>query len=324
MLKRRVGFEVELLAPRGRSRRDLAQLLAERCGGRVERIFYPQSEPSKVPGQYVFHNLILGFRVTDADGSWVATCVDDLTLQNDLVKSTPPVASWYRILSDDLRLLHLVISQADAEASLEEVLKPIACLFQSELEGGPGGMIRVVDSDDMPVVMAAPLPGERERPCELITAPMETGHAEQLDRLLSAARELDFAVPLEAAVHLHFDGSEFQEVGAFSGLVTLLSERGEELKERVGVNPRCRRLGDWPAELRETVEDPDFLRLAWPEARERLLKLPLTKYCDFNLVNLIKGRPDKTTLEIRVLPGSIETEQIVRAAGFVEELLDQV
>ena len=112
MLKRRVGFEIELLAPRGRSRRDLAQLLAKNCGGRVERIFYPQSEPSKVPGQYVFHNLILGFRVTDNEDSWVATCVDDLTLQNDLVKSTPPLPGWYRILSDDLRLLNLVIGQA--------------------------------------------------------------------------------------------------------------------------------------------------------------------------------------------------------------------
>lgn len=324
MLKRRIGFEIELLAPRGRSRRDLAQVLAENCGGRVERIFYPQSEPSKVPGQYVFHNLILGFRVTDADGCWVATCVDDLTLQSDLVKSTPPLPGWYRILSDDLRLLNLVISQAAAEASLEEVLEPIARLFQSELEGGPGGMFRVADSDDLPVVMAAPLPGERERPCELITAPMVEDHAGQLERLLSAARELDFAVPLEAAVHLHFDGAEFQEAGAFSRLVTLLSENGEELKQTVGVNPRCRRLGAWPAELRETVEEPDFLRLDWPEARERLLKLPLSKYCDFNLVNLIKGRTDKTTLEIRVLPGSIDTEQIVRSAGLVEDLLREV
>jgi hypothetical protein len=76
--------------------------------------------------------------------------------------------------------------------------------------------------------------------------------------------------------------------------------------------------------LLETVEKRDFPRLEWPEARERLLKLPLTKYCDFNLVNLIKAKPNKTTLEIRVLPGSVETDQILRAACLVEELFDQL
>ncbi len=277
-----------------------------------------------MPGQYVFHNLILGFRVTDADGSWVATCVDDLTLQNDLVKSTPPLPGWYRILSDDLRLLNLVISQADAEAPLEEVLKPIAALFESELKRGQGGMFRVADAEDTPVAMAAPLPGERERPCELITAPIETDHSSQLERLLRPARDLGFVVPLEAAVHLHFDGAEFQDAGVFSRLVTLLSEKGDQLKQSVGVNPHCRRLGDWPSELSETVQDPDFPRLDWAEARERLMKLPLTKYCDFNLLNLIKGKPEKTTLEIRILPGSIESEPILRAARLIEELLDQV
>ena len=324
MLRRKIGFEIELLAPRGMSRRDLAEALADRYGGRVRRIFYPQSEPSKVPGQYVFHNLILGFRVTDGKGNWLASCVDDLTLQGDLVKSTPPLPGWYRILSDDLRLLNLVVSQADAEAPLEKVLEPLARLFQSEVKGGPGGMFRVADADNTPVAIAAPLPGERERPCELITAPLETDHAGHLTRMLEAARELGFQVPVEGATHLHFDGAEFQNARRFSRLVQLLDERGEELKQKLGVNPNCRRLGSWPSELQETVEDPSFLKLEWPEARERLLKLPLTKYCDFNLVNLLTGKPDKTTLEIRILPVWLEPEPILEATRLVEELLDEV
>ena len=57
----KTGFEIELLAPRGKTRADLAHALAEKHGGAVKRVFYPQSEPSLAPGVQVFENLILGF-----------------------------------------------------------------------------------------------------------------------------------------------------------------------------------------------------------------------------------------------------------------------
>jgi hypothetical protein len=79
-----VGFEIELLAPPGSSRRDLAEVIAVRAGGQVQRIFYPQSELSTVPGIPIFENLTLGFDALDAEGALAARCTDDLTIMVDL------------------------------------------------------------------------------------------------------------------------------------------------------------------------------------------------------------------------------------------------
>ena len=85
----RVGFEIELLAPRGASRRDLAEALAGLVGGKVQRIFYPQSELSQVPGMQAFENLTLGFDALDDEGELVARCVDDVTILEDLDRTGP-------------------------------------------------------------------------------------------------------------------------------------------------------------------------------------------------------------------------------------------
>ena len=91
------GFEIELLAPRGRSRRDLAHKIAQRVGGRIETCFYPQSEPSLVPGLPVFENLVMGFDALDARGERVALLVDDLTLRDGLDRDAAPKPGWKRI-----------------------------------------------------------------------------------------------------------------------------------------------------------------------------------------------------------------------------------
>src|SRR5688572_31097924 len=100
-----MGFEIELLAPVGRSRKDLAVALAEDVGGEIRRCFYPQSEPSLVPNTPVFHNLVLGYDAYDREGRRYARCVDDLTLQADLDRNAAAKDGWYRIVSDDSRLL---------------------------------------------------------------------------------------------------------------------------------------------------------------------------------------------------------------------------
>ena len=71
----KTGFEIELLAPPGISREDIAQAVAKRIGGSAGRFFHPQSEPSKVPGHPVFENLTLGFRVLADDGQPYASFV---------------------------------------------------------------------------------------------------------------------------------------------------------------------------------------------------------------------------------------------------------
>ncbi len=254
----------------------------------------------------------------------MASCVDDLTLQDDLVKQTPGKPGWYRVLSDDERLLRLIQQQADPEAPLGQVLAPIASLFGTEPHPGPGGMVRVNDSAGASVAIAAPLPGERERPCELITAPLEQNHEEQLERMLEQARLLGFTIPSEGATHLHFDASRLQSAAVFSRLVKLFWNKGEELKAQFQTNPRCRRLGGWPEEPYQQVCAPEFESLTWPQVRAQLAGLKLTKYCDFNLLNCLLERSGQNTFEVRILPVHLEAAPIMKEARVVAELLDSV
>ncbi len=316
----RVGVEIELMAPRGRSRADLAEAIAG-PSGRVERFFHPQSEPCAVPGTPVFENLTPGFVAVDAAGVARARLVDDLTLQDDLDRACPARDGWIRIVSDDARLLRLVARHCDPAAPLDRVLDPIASLFGTRVEGGPGGMRRVADEYGVPVAIAAPLPGERERPCEIVTPPVDDDLGPELEALLGPARALGFTIPAESAVHIHFDARPLHRADAVRALVRLWRTWGPSLKALVRVNPRCRRLGGWPPELFDVVEAPEFVELPWPEARARLAALGLTKYCDLNLHNLAHDIPGKPTVEVRVLPGALTAEPIVEWAALFEGLL---
>jgi hypothetical protein len=312
----KIGIEVELLAPRGSSRRTLAERL-----GAVATFFHPQSEPSLVPGVPVFDNLTLGFAVTDDRGAPVARCVDDLTLQADLERDHPPRPGWFRIVSDELRLLRLVARVGRADAGPLEALEPVAALFGTTPEVFPDGSIRITDEDRSPIAIAMPLPGERERPCELVTPPIERDHAARLEALLAPARALGFGLARESATHIHYDAAPLRSARTVRNLVRILDAHGDELKRIVGVNPACRRLGPWPDTLRAIVFAPEFVELDWPDAQDRLQKVGLSKYCDFNLRNFVHDLPGKCTFEVRVLPGLADTEPILAGAALFEAVL---
>ncbi len=319
----RIGIEIELLAPPGKSRLDLANAIATLHNGTVRRFFHPQSEPSKVPGTPIFHNLTLGYEVLNERQECIAKCVDDLTLQRDLIRKFPPKAGWYRVISDDERLLRLIQRQADATQSIQTVLEPIGDLFGTLPHLGPGGMMGLNDETGASVAIAAPLPGERERPCELITAALENQHQEHLEQLLGLARSLEFTAPVEGATHIHFDASKLQSADAIANLVQILWTYGDALKQLMGTNPNCRRLGQWPKALIDTISSPDFRSLDWPEAQSRLKQVELTKYCDFNLVNCIRNIPNKNTIEVRILPVWLESQAILDAAALFVAILNR-
>lgn len=317
----KMGFEIELMAPRGASRADLAARVAHRLGGRVRRFFHPQSEPSQVPGQPVFENLTLGFEVIDADGRRLAAFVDDLTLQGGLDKRAAPKPGWYRIVADDGRLLRLVMRHCDAQAPLASLLDPFAALFGTAPQAQASGMVRVVDDRGVSVAIGAPLPGERERPCEIVTAPLEADHAEALEALLVDAREEGFETPLEGATHIHFDATPLLSAPVIAALAEVFWTYGDALKTLAGANPHCVRLGRWPEALPALTRSAAFRAMAWPEARAALAGVGLTKYCDFNLLNIATENHDKHTFEVRVLPVWLEAEPIVEAAALFEGLL---
>jgi hypothetical protein len=317
-----IGFEVELLAPRGSSRMTLATAVAEAADGTVRRFFHPQSEPSKAPGLPIFENLTPGFEAIDAAGRPIASFVDDLTLQAGLDRSAAPVPGWYRIVTDDGRLLRLIMRHCDADAPLEAVLDPIGGLFGVAPEHAPGGMVRVKDERGASVAIAAPLPGERDRPCEIVTPPIASDHAERLRALLAAAAAAGFVVPRESATHLHFDADRLRSARVVANLVNVLWVHGDAIKQLFRSNPYCVRLGRWPQALVQLVRRRGFADLSWDAARQALAAIGLTKYCDFNLINLINEDPRKHTFEVRILPTSLDAQPILTAAAFFIALLN--
>jgi hypothetical protein len=283
----------------------------------VRRVFHTDSEPSLVPGMGHFLHVTPGFEVVDSGGRELCTLVDDITIAAELNNASAARDGWYRLLTNDARLLRLITRHADAAASFDEVLDPIAALFGVETEH-LGAALRVSDTAGATVVLAAPLPGERERPCEIVTPPLVADHLQQLEKLLGPARALGFTIPVEAAVHLHVDADPFRTTAAFSNVVRLFAYWRSALWELLGTNAECRRLSAVPAALLEIVERPP---VAWSKLREAARKVELTKFSDVNLTKVIADKPDRHTLEVRILPGSIDGASIVTRAAVVEALL---
>jgi len=318
----KVGLELELLAPVGRSRESLANEIARSCDGRVKRIFYSQAEFALLDDSTGFENLTLGFAVENEAGEVLVKCVDDLTLVDDLDASQEPFAGWYRILSDDQRFLSLIEMHCDAKADQLTVLEPLARLFgvdQEIVNGGP--LTRVSDQRGTSVAMAVSLPGERHRPCELITAPMTSNREELVRHYLTLAESLSFSVPVEAAIHIHFDGERLKSAVVMKTLIKIFGHYRSDLKRLVGTNPNCRRLGNWPRGIYRLASNADFPALDWDEAVKKLREAKPVKFCDFNIVNLLSENAEKNTFEVRIIPGSMDADFILKSVRLFEALL---
>lgn len=309
---RRLGFEVELLAEAGASRATLAAALAERSGGQVEAFFHQDTELSLVKGRPVFHHLSRGFEVSDHQGAPVCRLVDDMTIQNELRADAPALDGWFRILSDEPRLLRLIDRLATPSAPADTVLDPVATAFGVTVERGPEGRYRLNDVSGATVAMVAPQGGEGERVCELVTPPITRDHAEALDNMLATARELGSTIPDEAAVHVHLDAEPFRSSAMLARLVTVFSADRRELWQALGTNPACRRLAALPVELVEGVGRPGFSDQPWEQTLHWLKQLELTKFSDCNLVNLRDRAPGKDTVELRILPGALHADQVMQ------------
>jgi hypothetical protein len=317
-LQRRTGFEIELMAPPGLSRHALALDLAGRCGGRVRPVWHHDSEPSLVPGLGRFLHLTQGFEVRRGDGGLLCTLVDDITLVASLDPRAAAPPGWFRILTDDPRLLSLLAAHSDPGGTLRAALDATARLWGSAVRQH-GDVYRLDDPAGATIALAAPQGGERERPCEIVTPPLAGDHRTALEELLGPARELGFTVPHEAAVHLHLDGAPFRRPHALANVVRLFGHWRDPLRTLLLTNPACRRLAPLPDPLVEAVvgvPSCDDLRKAAADGG-------LTKFFDVNLTQLLTDTPARDTIEIRILPGAIDTDDIINRAGLVELLLDR-
>jgi hypothetical protein len=333
VLNERIGFEIELLAAVGEDRRTLADRIGREQGGSVARFFHTDSEPSLVPGMGHFWHLTPGFRVSDSDGHAVADLVDDITIVADLRHDARPGSAApravpdehsYRILSDDGRLLRLVADRTRPDAPFLEVLDDVGELFGTRVET-VGTVRRLRDRAGASIAMATSLAAGRERPCEIVTPPLTRDHEAALETLLRPARELGFTVPVEAAVHLHFDGAPYRSVAAFSNLVRLFGHWRDALHVALATNPACTRLQALPPALLELVEKQDAAGSSeadhWARLQAAAKATGLTKYFDVNLTALLSDAPPRDTVEVRILPGSLHGDQITHRAALVEALL---
>ena len=50
-------------------------------------------------------------------------------------------------------------------------------------------------------------------------------------------------------------------------------------------------------------------------------QLPLTKYCDYNLINIVTQNKAKPTFEVRNLPATLDSSWILAMASVIESLL---
>jgi len=318
LLHRRTGFEIELMAPAGLSRQSLATVLAGRCGGRVRPVWHHDSEPSLVPGLGRFLHLTRGFEVLRGDGGLLCTLVDDVTLLADLDPRAAAPPGWFRILSDDPRLLRLLAANSDPGGALETALDATAQLWGSAVERH-GEVYRLGDPAGATIALAAPQGGERERPCEIVTPPLTGDHRAALEELLGPARELGFTVPREAAVHLHLDGAPFRRPHALANVVRLFAHWRDPLRTLLQTNPACRRLAPLPDPLVQAVVGVP----SYDDLRKAAADGGLSKFFDVNLTQLLTDNPIRDTIEIRILPGAIDAGDVVDRAALVELLLER-
>jgi len=308
----RVGIELEWLAPKGLSRQAYAQYLASQHHAKVQHFWHPQVEPSKVPGKPLFHNLTPGFSVQDKKGTTIAHTVGDLTIQKQLHRQQPPAPGWYRILSDDIRLIHLMSRHAKTIGSPFDIMQPVADLFGTTPKDYDG-IVRVEDIQGSSIALCAPMPGERERVCEVVSGIFEAPYIDTINQLIEPAKTLDFSIPIESATHIHFCAAQLQNPRTLRNLIHLLHTYRFVLRDILHTNTNCVRLGAWPADLFACIAAPDFATLSWKMAQQRLKELPMSKFCDFNIKNLIFGFAHKNTFELRILPGLMNPNPICDA-----------
>jgi hypothetical protein len=318
----RVGLEVELLGPAGVTRDVVASGIAARVGGSVRRVFEHCTEPpTGRSSRRVWHHLSRGVEVVDAGGGLVCRIVDDVTITTGLRTKPSPVGD-YRIVGDDKRIVRLIGRLASPTASIDDVLAPAAAVFGGSIEPKPDGRrVRLADADGTFLATAMLQTADRERVCEIVTPVIAADHRAALERLLEPARTAGCVVPVEAAVHVHFDGDVFRHAGRFARLVELFTTRRDELRRAFDTNPRCRLLGPLPDELVAYVRSQGFDQLPWAEVDAAIRTMPLSKYCDVNLRNLRDRPRGKDTVEVRILAGSIDAGAIADQVEYLQQLL---
>lgn len=305
---RRIGLEVELLAPPGKTRFDLARALAKQAGGAL-RLAFKYHGQGTLPDGRPDCQLSPAAKVM-VKGKWFASVVDDPTILDDLA----PDADAMRIArTDDVRLAAWI--ERNCAGEFKALKKTFAA---TEEEDG------FVDPWGLPLVRWHQVSAERARVCELVLRPLSQKElAPTLRRVMKLARSLEFTVPSEAAIHAHFDAAPFRSTPLLRRLVLRWTKERTRLLSWLQPNPRCRKLGPLPEDVVRVAEaasdDMSFESLA-----AGMLLAGLHRAVDLNLLGLVERYPKQPTIELRCLPGSLDPEATLARIAAGEAFLSSV
>lgn len=315
-----VGLEVELLAPPGKTRFDLARALAKQAGGAL-RLSFKYHGQGTLPDGRPDCQLSPAAKVM-VRGKWFASVVDDPTILDDLA----PDAEAMRIArTDDVRLAAWV--ERNCEVNGDRLL------FSTD-HGGFTALKKTfaateeedgfVDPWGLPLVRWHHVSAERARVCELVLRPLSSKElAPTLRKVMKLARSLEFTVPAEAAIHVHFDAAPFRSTASLRRLVLAWTKERTRLLSWLQPNPRCRKLGPFPDDVIRVAEtasdDMSFESLA-----AGMLLAGLHRAVDLNLLGLVERYPKQPTIELRCLPGSLDPEATLARVATGQTFLSSV
>lgn len=308
----RVGLELEWLAPPGASRDDLARALAKAFHGAL-RFGWKYHGHGHLPDGRPDCHLSPACRV-DVRGAWFASLVDDPTIQDDL---GPGTARQRVARTDDVRLAGLAERQWSRSPKLDARLAPLARLFSGAVE--PDG---AVDAWGHPLTRWHEVSAERARVCELVLRPLAPKERRPvLTRVTRLARGLGFTVPAESATHAHYDAAPFRSTATLRQVVLDWHARGAQWRERLAPNPRCRKLGPFPAEVLRVARAATDATLPFETFAAALLLAGLRREVDLNLLGVVERYPKQPTLEVRCLPGSLDADELLARLAVSDALV---
>ncbi len=314
----RVGLEVELLAPPGKTRFDLARALAKLAGGAL-RLSFKYHGQGTLPDGRPDCQLSPAAKVL-VRGKWFASVVDDPTILDDLA----PDAEAMRIArTDDVRLAAWVERSCEAPFTSGAEGREWAALKKTfaATEDDEG----FVDPWGLPLVRWHHVSAERARVCELVLRPLNPRElAPTLRKVMKLARSLDFTVPSEGAIHAHFDAAPFRSTALLRKLVLSWTKDRARLLSWLQPNSRCRKLGPFPEDV-VRVADAASDDMKFESLAAGMLLAGLHRAVDLNLLGLVERYPKQPTIELRCLPGSLDPEatlaRIAAGQNFLSSLL---
>ena len=317
----KAGYELELLCPPGLTRLSVAQAIASKFKLALVPCFHRESE--LWPGAdnaTPYYCLTKGFELFEKN-QWQFRVVNDMTVKDSIDLAVTESPEWFHVLTDDIRFIDLIRRHCNAGEPCASILSPIARLFNSEVKLSDG-IYSVTGLDSKLVCGAHSKATDRNRICEIVTAPITENHHEKLSEILQIATSMGCVVPKEGAFHIHFDGEPHANSSGLLRVIRYFYVWSDVLKALIPPNPHCTRLGEYSAEIVDYSFNRDNALKDFARVKSDLKALSPTKYCDFNFTNILIGNLNKFTIEVRVIPMLLDSAALSAASDLYSSFMN--